>query len=138
MRIFQPWGWRNFHTWKPAHSEILYFWNAPACRKQQQIFKIRQVQINELPRTQNLCTKIKSTCWQAKPTCGFFLVTHMSKYFSPNLKKTKFFKTNSHTLFFWKLRLYSYTLTYLINVHARLTILDFFFHPARTYCMPAR
>ena len=24
MRIFQPWGWRNFHTWKPAHSEILY------------------------------------------------------------------------------------------------------------------
>ena len=23
--VFQPWGWRNFHTWQSAHSEILYF-----------------------------------------------------------------------------------------------------------------
>ena len=22
--FFQPLGWRNFHTWNPAHSEILY------------------------------------------------------------------------------------------------------------------
>ena len=30
-RFFQPLGWRNFHTWNPAHSEIPYFFPGDKC-----------------------------------------------------------------------------------------------------------